>query len=434
MHLRLQRLREALRTSLWAVPSLCTAVAVLLAVVLLQVDERVAGLDGGVFGFGGGPSAARDLLGTIATAVLSVAGVVFSITMLVLQQASRQLSPRVMRTYLRDWPSQLTLGAFIATFAYALIVLSQVRSDDGATFTPGLATWGAMVLTAVSVAMFVVFVHHVATSLQPVTVIGRVGLEIAVALDHPYPGSVGDDPEDDVAPPDRPPDRSLRWAGPSGSVTGVDGPTLAAWAVEHDAVVALRREIGEHLVTGAEVLDVWWDHGPPDPDDGAELDPRTVIGLGRERTMADDAAFGFRQIVDIAVRALSPGVNDPTTAVQALDELHARLRQLAEMELPSPCRCVDGRLRLILPRPGWAQLVALALDEIRQDSVRSAHVVHRLGEVIADLSHVVDRDRHRVLVDERRLLRAAIERAFPDRHDREFTLRPLERFTASPGG
>jgi uncharacterized membrane protein len=337
-----------------------------------------------------------------------------------------------MRTYLRDWPSQLTLGAFIATFAYALIVLSQVRSEDGATFTPGLATWGALALTGVSVAMFVAFIHHVATSLQPVTVIGRVGREIAVELDHPYPGSVGDEPDGDVREPARPPDRSLTWSGPSGSITGVDGPTLLAWAVDHRAVVALRREIGDHVATGADVIDVWWDDGAG-PDDEAVLDPTTVLGVGRERTMADDAAFGFRQIVDIAVRALSPGVNDPTTAVQALDELHARLRQLAGTELPSACRCVDGHLRLVLPRPGWTSLVALAVDEIRQESVRSAHVVHRLGEVLTDLSHVVPAHRHPVLAEERRLVEAAIERAFPDRHDRAFTRRPLGRFAAEPG-
>lgn len=149
--------------------------------------------------------------------------------------------------------------------------------------------------------------------------------------------------------------------------------------------------------------------------------------------MADDAAFGFRQIVDIAVRALSPGVNDPTTAVQALDELHARLRQLAGTELPSPNRCVDGRLRLVLPRPGWTSLVALAVDEVRQESVRSAHVVHRLGEVLADLSHVVPAHRHPVLAEERRLVESAIERSFPDRHDRAFTRRPLDGFAGGPG-
>ncbi|HSL57174.1 MAG TPA: DUF2254 domain-containing protein [Acidimicrobiales bacterium] len=430
MNLRLRRLREALRTSLWAVPTLATAVAALLAVALLAIDRRVADLDGTQFGFSGGPGAASDLLGTIATSVLSVAGVVFSITMLVLQQASRQLSPRVMRTFLRDWPSQLTLGAFISTFAYAMIVLSQVRTVDELAFAPGLATWGALALTAVSVGMFVMFIHHVATSLQPTTVIGRVGRETAAALDPPYPGGIGDDADPDAAPPDGPPDRTLDWDGRAGTLTAIDGQGLLEWAASHDAVVVLRLQVGHYVTTGTPLLDVWCD----DHDAIEAIDLDALVGTGRERTMVDDPVFGFRQLVDIAVRALSPGVNDPTTAVQVLDELHDRLRQLATVEIPSACRTDDGVLRLVLPRPEWDDYLALAVDEIRHHAERASHVLHRLGAMLADLDTVVPEHRGELLAEERRLVVSTVDRVFADRHDRQLVLRPIAGFVAEGDG
>ena len=375
MRRRLTGLAEVLRTGFWAVPTACVLLALLLAIGLVELDRRLD--DGlGEVTFGAGPDGAREVLSAITTSMITFTGLVFSITIVVLQLTSSQFSPRVLRTFLRDRQTQLSLGVFVATFVYAVMVLRTVDSTDGARFVPAIATTVGVVLLLLSVGVFVAYIHHIATAIQVSSLIRAVGDETRATIERRAPG-----------------DQLLRTAqGPAGPatsvvvspsygvVTAVDERALVAAARAADAVLVVRVGLGQFVPEGAPVLDV---HGGP-------LDDRAVarcVRLGKDRTMEHDLTFGFRQLVDIAERALSPGTNDPTTAVQALDELHDLLRRLATRTLPDGVhRDTDDQVRLLVPAPRFEDVLTLSLEEIEQYGADSAHVQRRIDALLADLT------------------------------------------------
>ncbi len=427
---RLARLLDQLRSRLWFIPGVFVVGSAVAAFVLVPLDRlmdrSVASTLSSVL-FAGGPDSARLVLSTIAGAMLTFTGLVYTVTMLVLQLASSQLSPRVMRTFLRDRVNQSVLGLFIATFLYALLVLREVRSPaDGAPFVPAIAVTFAYLLLIGSVAFFVVYIHHMAQAIRAVTVLRSVGDETRNAIIRLYPGSVGAEPAAPSAGlPGRDPDEVILLEQAPGVITSVDEATLVRLAEEHQVAIELLHHVGDFVPTDAPLLRVW--RGPRSPA-GAALPTRALAGAiqtGGERTMTQDAAFGFRQIVDIAERALSPGVNDPTTAVQALDQLHDLLRRLTRREFPSPVRSADdGSILLHLPRPGWDDYVALALDEIRGYGAGSIQVARRLRYLLLDLKDVAPRFRQEPIDRQLRLLDAALASEYEFREDRRAAAQP----------
>ncbi len=414
MSVRLAGLFDQLRSRLWFIPGVFVVGSAVAAFVLVPVDrlidQSVASTLGGVL-FAGGPDSARLVLSTIAAAMLTFTGLVYTVTMLVLQLASSQLSPRVMRTFLRDRVNQGVLGLFIATFLYALLVLREVRSaGNGAAFVPAMAVTFAYLLLIGSVAFFVVYIHHMAQAIRATSVLRSVGDETRNAILRLYPEEIGAGPGAPSARlPDREPDEVALLDRAPGVITSVDEETLVRLAEEHQVTIELVHHVGDFVPTDAPLLRVW--RGPRSVA-GAALPTRALAGAirtGQERTMTQDAAFGFRQIVDIAERALSPGVNDPTTAVQALDELHDLLRRLARREIPSPLRLADdGSILLRVPRLGWADYVALALDEIRGYGAGSIQVARRLRYLLLDLKDVAPRFREEPIDRQLHLLDAAL--------------------------
>ncbi len=425
---RLAAFLDWLRTRLWFIPGMFMLSALLLALILVHVDRAldpsVAGDLSGIL-FAGGPDSARPVLATIATAMLTFTGVVYSITMLVLQLASSQLSPRVMRTFLRDRLNQAVLGLFIATFLYALLVLREVRSPTGsAAFVPAISITFAYGMLIASVAFFILYIHHVAQSIRAATVLRSVGDETRDAIRRLYPEGIAEEPERPVPTmPDRPPDLVMRLARAPGVITAVDDEKLVRLAIENELTIELPHMVGDFVPQGATLLHVW--AAGDDLDDGIGGALAATIHTGLERTMTQDAAFGFRQIVDIGERALSPGVNDPTTAVQALDELHDLLRRLATRDLPSAVRLSDeGAPLLRLPRPDWADYVSLALDEIRQYGVGSLQVARRLRYLLLDLLEVAPASRAEPVRRQIRLLDASLAEGFESREDRRAAASP----------
>ena len=378
MNRRLTRLADALRTGFWAVPTACVVLAVLLAVALVEVDRALDDRLGRLT-FGAGPDGAREVLSAITTSMITFTGLVFSITIVVLQLTSSQFSPRVLRTFLRDRQTQLSLGVFVATFVYAVMVLRTVDSSDDALFVPALATTAGVVLLLVSVGVFVAYIHHVATAIQVSSLIRAVGDETRAVIERRLP--VGE--RTSAGPPvvDLPPTARQVSSPTYGLVTSVDEQALVTAAHSAGVVLVLRAELGQFVPEGAPLLDV---HG-----DG-QLDGRAVVGsvhLGKDRTMEQDVAFGFRQLVDVAERALSPGINDPTTAVQALDELHDLLRRLATRPLPDGVhRDADDRVRLLTPAPRFEDFLVLALDEVDHYGEDASQVQTRIDVLLADLA------------------------------------------------
>jgi uncharacterized membrane protein len=426
---RTAALLDRLRSRLWVIPGAfavgSAAAAFLLVPLDHLVDRYVSGDLSGIL-FSGGPDSARLVLSTIAAAMMTFTGLVFSVTMLVLQLASSQLSPRVMRTFLRDRVNQAVLGLFVATFLYSLLVLREVRSPtSGPSFVPAISVSVAYGLLITSVGSFVFYIHHMAQAIRAATVIRSVADETRAAISRIYPAGIPAEPA--AAPPalpDRSPDVVVTLERARGVVTSVDDAGLVTLARGAHAIVQLVPMVGDFVPAGAPLLHVWLRGAATDVDSLA-AGLRDAVYVGPERTMTQDAAFGFRQLVDIAERALSPAVNDPTTAVQALDQLHDLLRSLAVRAIPSPARVDEGgSLLLVLPQPSWAEYVALALDEIRQYGSGSIQVARRLRYLLLDLQAVAPEFRREPVARQLRLLDAGLATDFALREDRRSASQP----------
>jgi uncharacterized membrane protein len=432
MSIRVAAFFDQLRSSLWFIPGaffLGSAVAAFVLVPLDRlVDESVAGDLSGIL-FAGGPDSARLVLSTIAASMLTFTGLVYSVTMLVLQLASAQLSPRVMRTFLRDRINQTVLGLFIATFVYALLILREVRSPaNGTPFVPAISVTFAYLLLIASVGFFILYIHHMSQAIRASTVLHSVADETRDAITRLYPGGIGAEPTPPApARPGRAPDAVVTLDRPPGAITSVDEDELLGMARDLRVTIELPHMVGDFVPTGAPLLRIWRERG----SDATDLPMQALAGtvrMGRERTMTQDTAFGFRQIVDIAERALSPAVNDPTTAVQALDELHDLLRRLAGREIPSPVRIADdGTALLFLPRPEWTDYVSLALDEIRQYGAGSIQIARRLRFLLLDLKDVAPPFRQAPLDRQLKLLDAGIGSSFEFAEDRLAATEPSPR-------
>lgn len=387
----LRRLREAL----WLVPALCVALGTALSFLASWADSE------GKFAlFNGGPDGARAVLTTIASSMMTFIGVVFSVTMLVLQLASNQFSPRVMRTFLKDRASQWVLGLFIGTFSYCLMTLRTVWASGVSreVRVPALSVWLAIVLATACVLSFVFFIHHVAQAIRAVNVLQRIGDETRAQLHTLYPEALGEDVPVEALPTLGPDVRVVTSGERGGVLTGVGEDELWEEVQRAGASVCLLPYVGDFVAPGRPLFAVLSQQRAVN-----EEALRGAVALEPERNVEQDASFGLRQLVDVAERALSPGINDPTTAVQAIDQLHDVLMRLVRRRFPSAVREKDGA-RLVLPRPGWDSYVHLAVDEIRRSGSRSMQVVRRLRRMLEDLLAAAPPSRQPVLRRELDLL------------------------------
>lgn len=384
---------EAIRTGFWAVPTLCVAVAVVLAFVLVKVDRELK--EGfGRATFGAGADGAREVLSAITTSMITFTGLVFSITIVVLSLTSSQFSPRVLRTFLRDRQTQLSLGIFIATFVYAVLVLRTVNGLDEDTFVPAVATTVGVLLLLLCVAVFVAYIHHITSMIQVSSILNSISGETRDAVEREMPTGL---PETPVVVRPRGMPAAVLPAPRSGVLVDVDIPRLVRCARDADVVIVSELHYGAFVPEGAPIAAVH--RGDP-----ARLDTGVVaraFGLARERTMQRDVAFGFRQLADIAAKALSPGVNDPTTAVQALDGMHDALRRLATRHFATGAHADgEGQIRLYLPPPLFADYLALSLDEVEQYGAESLQVQQRLSALLDDLRDAALPE-HRPVIEQR---------------------------------
>lgn len=404
-------LYERLQTSLWVTPVVYTGLCGMLAVGLLYVDRSLQLPQDAWFSYPGQADGARELLSTIASSMLSIAGVAFSITILVLQLASSQFSPRVLRTFLQDGVTQRALAMFLGTFVYAMVLLPRIHSGDGqlSAFVPGTAITVAFVLALLSIGFFVRYIHHMAHSIRAVNIMMRVAQETHGAIQKLYPNAFTGTDDDAAAGPSTSPDLVIEHEGIGQVVISVDEDSLMEVALKHDLTIAVVRRVGDFVPRGAPLLHVWGASA------AERLHGRDWVALATERTPHQDAAFGFRQLVDIAERALSPGVNDPSTAAQALDRLHDLLRTLCQRGIPSARRLDEGgRVRLVLPRPGWADYVRLSFEELRTYGTGSLQVVRKARDVLEDLVAVAPPGRVGALQEQLRLLDIAARGRSPD--------------------
>jgi uncharacterized membrane protein len=400
---------EALALNWWPVPTICVAIAILLLEVASAVDKELGHDITRWYVFGGGPPSARSVLSVIASSTLTFAGLVFSVTMVVLQLASAQFSPMVIRTFLRDRISQGALGIFAGTFVYALLGLRKVHGDFETVSiqVPAFTVWIAVVLAIACVMTFVLFVHHVANAIRASVVIQKIGAETRTALRRLYPEGIGTEKVDPVwCPPTLTADVVVPWRGASGVLQFVDEERIVQCAEKWEVVVLVTVEIGDFIAHGEPLLELW---GNVDTVQFREL--LGALHVGGERTMQQDGTFGFRQLADVALRALSPSLNDPTTAIQAIHELRQLLRYLARRRLAQSNHVsLDGTLRLVVRHPDWASYVRSSMEEIRQSGHNSTRILAELRNVAENIARIAPPHRRAELERQIRKLDAALAR------------------------
>lgn len=416
---RLATIQDRLRSSLWVVPLLFLIVVVVVEQAALWLEEHndVDGLP--LVTFVDDASSASLVLTTIATSMLTCLGVVFPLTIVALQLASSQFSPRVMRTFVRDRITQATFAAFVATFVYALLVLREVNpGQDGAPDqVPSVAVGITIFWVWLSLFWFIVFVNHIVHSIRVVHIIESVTKDTLVAIEdnRPVRGAYIEIDAPDLTTPTA----VVPFCGRGATIGGVETDRLVALATHHDAVFKLRMRVGDFVPTDNPLLEVY---GGSAPD--AE-DVHRCLELGPERTMFQDVGFGFRQLVDIASRALSPAVNDPTTAVQVIDRLEDLLRHIAARPDPSGLYVDEaGRVRLVRPMPTFEELVDLAFTEIRLYGAGAMQVCRRLRTALVALDGCTPPEHHGVLSAHLDRLDRAIDAHFADPEDRALARTP----------
>ncbi|MBW1601443.1 DUF2254 domain-containing protein [Streptomyces sp. JJ66] len=424
---------DTLRAQLWPLPTLGVGLAVVAGVGMPRVDKRIqydmpAGLDD--YLFGGNADAARSVLGAIAGSMITVTALTFSLTVLTLQLASSQFSPRLLRTFAADRYVQTTLALFLATFTYALTVLRTVRTgEDGRTgFVPQVSVTVAFMLTLTSVLALVLFLSHLAREIRIETMMSSVHTAAQRTIRRVFPAEPqepdapegGGEPHGSHAagdprglPPEPPANALLLTVGASGFLTAVDEGTLLRAAVESDAVVFINRSPGSSLITGTPVGAAWpRDGGSFAPDIPARLtaDVAGALTTGPERTDRQDVALGLRQFADVAAKALSPGVNDPTTAVHALSHASALLCELARHDLGPRLLCDDDQqIRAVLRRPDLEDLLDLAVAQPMRYGAAEPAVLSRIAMLLRELAWSVAPGRQTPVAAALTRLRATID-------------------------
>jgi uncharacterized membrane protein len=410
----LRKLRVSVGSSLWFVPVMCVLAGAAISFGTITLD-RAFDYQAIPQALVGRPTSATAILTTIAVSMVSLATLVLTITMVVVQLAMGQFSPRIVQRILRDKPSQLAIGLFVATFVHAVLTIREVVDrGDSTGQVPGIAVATSYLLVLASIAALVIYVHHIGQSLRVSALIELVGHDTRQLVDRRYPDAGRPPPVDPEAP-------RLVAARESGVVTMIGTQALVAEAERADCVLELVPALGAFVPAGAPLFIV---HGDPD-----ELDEDRLFGalsLKLEPTLDEDVAYGMRLLVDIAERSLSESpFQDPTTAVQAIDRLHDILRQLARRPF-SDGRVPDenGEIRLLVKTMTWENYVHLAFDEIRMAGAGSPQVARRLVAALMDLRRVALPERIEVLDEQLGLLRAATVEAMYNERDVRFALDP----------
>lgn len=438
MPTRFANLWEQLRSSYWFVPTLMALAAVLLSFGTIALDEwlqreveRQVGLI-----WAGGPEGARGLLSTVASSMLSVAGVTFSITITTLSLASSQFGPHLIRKFMRDTSNQVVLGTFVATFLYSLLVLRTVRTGDGSLFVPYISVTITLVLALAGTGVLIYFIHHVASSIQAPHIIAAINHDLEHAIAQLFPSMIGQEAPDgkqertrqDV-PKSFEDNSHVIIANSNGYLQAIKLHRLMKIACENDLILRLESCPGRFIMYDMPLVTAW----PRDRiDEELQNKIKKTIVLARQNNLTQDVQFAITQMTEIAVRSLSPGINDPFTAIICVDWLSAALSRIAEKDRVSPYRYDDhAQLRLIAPTITFVEFLDTAFDPIRQSALSPTTlivVMHLLDAIQRLAGRVRDGEQLAALVRHTRLLEQGIRQQVSDAPDQDAL---LERYQAT---
>jgi uncharacterized membrane protein len=422
--------REVLRTSLWFVPSLEVVAAIGLFIGTIAADRAAYRGDFALpdWVISGSADAAREILATIAAAIITVVGVVFSIILVTLTLASTQFGPRMLRNFIRDRGTQLTLGTFVATFVYSVLVLVSVGTGSHGDFVPHISVTVTLGLTVIDMAVLIYFIHHTSVSIQLPQVIASIAADLAEAIKEQGSGPVRPQPENGpsvvelVARAES--GGAVLLAPASGYLQFIKHQSLVRLARRADAVISLEQRPGHFIVSGHRYATVW-------PPEAAPLVQRALGRahiIGSHRTLTQDMSFGIDQLVEIAIRALSAAVNDTFTALTCIDWLGDNLCKIVTQWHPARVhRDAQGYIRVISAEPAYDRLVQRSFEKIRESSMGMPAVMIRELEALARIMTETTSDgQRRVLLEQAAMIDRASERSVPEAADRADVRRRYE--------
>lgn len=380
-----------IQSGFWFVPTIITLLAIALSQLALFGDQMVS--DGALKKVGGiiriGPEGARLLISTIAGSMMTVTSLVFSLTLVALTMTSSQFGPRLLTNFMRDRVTQVVLGVFLATFVYALITLGSIEKADEADIVPHLSITGAMVMALGSFGMLIYFIHHIATSIQADAIIAKMARELYKGIDAQFPEAGSAEqrgkaeskiPADDVIAANA----AVVRSDESGYIQSIDYESLVETAARHDLVIKLGRRAGHFIVAGEPVALLHPAHNAT-----AEAVEATAAAMvvGQTPTMVQDLEFAVNAITEVAMRALSPGINDTHTALSCIDYLSAGLAKALTRDIPPAALSdADGNPRIVTQRYTFEGLMDSAFDEIRQSAPSNVAVILRLLEALTRIA------------------------------------------------
>ncbi|MBA3611856.1 MAG: DUF2254 domain-containing protein [Nitrospirales bacterium] len=391
-----------LRSSLWLIPSCMTIAAILLSlsVPYLDVEFSPKKRESLWWLSNMGPEGAMTLLATIAGSMITIAGVVFSITIVALALASSQFGPRLLGNFMRDRGNQLVLGTFVATFLYCLLVLRTIRIESSGDSTPYWGTLFGLILAICSLGVLIYFMHHIAVSIQAPNLIAAVYGELEEVLTRLFPEHLGKEEEN------RPKNENIQkimarmeregitiQAEVGGYLQAIKDDSLIKFATEQNLIVLLHFRPGHFIIKGASLAKIVVE-GQIEATISQRINKQLICGPNR--TQEQDIEFSVLQLVEVAVRALSPGINDPFTCIQCIDHLSAILCQLAQRNFPSPYRYdSEGILRVIAPPVTFEGVLNAAFHQIRQHGKGNVAVIICLLEGLGRIGETVQRNEDR---------------------------------------
>ncbi len=417
---KLRRIWSDLRSSFWFMPSLIVVGSIVFAAALIEADST--GSDRWLSQwprlFGAGAEGARLMLSTLAGSMMTVMGITFSMTLLALALASSQYTSRILRNFMRSRVTQVTLGIFASIFVYCLIVLRSIRGGE-AEFVPSLAVFFAFVMALGGVVVLIYFIHHIASSIQASSIIASVAQETIAAIDRLFPEKLGHGPDADEDQALGTLDERTWYAVPaavSGYIQSVDIDALLGLARDGKTIARMEHGVGAFVVQDAALASLALTY-PPDQAMTAALNG--AYSISRHRTIEQDPAFGIRQIVDMASKALSPGVNDTSTAVMCVDYLTAILARLACRQFPPSHRYDGEALRVITIAPTFEGLLAEAFDQIRRSAEGNVAIMARMLGAIDTIASLTVTPCHRRALDEQvQWIAELADRSIESTHDR----------------
>lgn len=421
---QLKQLWRKLEQSLWFFPTVIVLCSILLAIAFIEIDGAI---DWDIKSkypriFGSGVDGSREMLSTIAGSMITIAGLTFSLTLVAMAQASSQYTSRILRNFMRDHRNQFVLGYFVGVFAFCLIVLRTIHGSEDERFIPSITILFALVLAIASIGVLIFYVHHIATSIQAASLISHAARATIKSISHLFPEPIG---EEAGKPKEERFEKEIKcaeWqpilAAETGYIQSVNSEGLIDFAAEQDGVLRMERGIGEFIVIGSPLASFNCEVGF-DVETQSKFDNLYVISP--YRTIDQDASFGIRQLVDIALKALSPGINDTTTAIVCIDYLGAILAELAKRRVEDRFRVKEDKVRVIACGPTFESLADEAFNQIRDTAGGSAAVYLRLLDAIKTIAGKTTRaNRRDVLYKHIELIAAEAERTLGSDYNREW--------------